>query len=421
MTTQYRVTPKRGKWIVQRILDRKTCGKPFRLKNEALAYKLELDAKAPEQTSGMKVHAAYEHFVGWMKANSAPGKKLNKKSTDPYGYDYNLRISKYMEDKVLSDFKAKDMENYLTKAFDAGYPYKTLKRSVQFFKQFLNRQVVEERNPCLDVLKFDVTSFNYILSKDQDLMFKPDTPVVDNELLSNKEGTGVFDVYIKEAPYKPDSATTFALFSILFLTGLRISEILGLKKSVVDMENKLLHVKGVYNPAEGGFIKKLKTKASERGLELSERGIMFFDWYLNYLNKHHKHHVYLFPSPVNDLARGYQSCRKLMWKAYARAGLAKVEFVNNTLRIESEFKGAPTKTFRHKFCNALIEAMNSSPLLTANYVKQSAGHSQISTTREIYGNKKVVGNQELRNARAAAKEKALGSGILPLPKLITQS
>ena len=46
MTTQYRVTPKRDKWIVQRVLDRKTFGKPFRLKTEALAYKLELEVKS---------------------------------------------------------------------------------------------------------------------------------------------------------------------------------------------------------------------------------------------------------------------------------------------------------------------------------------------------------------------------------------
>ena len=42
----YRVTPKRGKWVVQRVLDRKTFGKPFRLKADALTYKLKLDAKS---------------------------------------------------------------------------------------------------------------------------------------------------------------------------------------------------------------------------------------------------------------------------------------------------------------------------------------------------------------------------------------
>jgi len=45
MKSAYRVTPKRGKWVVQRVLDRKTFGKPFMKKPEALAYKLELDIK----------------------------------------------------------------------------------------------------------------------------------------------------------------------------------------------------------------------------------------------------------------------------------------------------------------------------------------------------------------------------------------
>jgi len=427
MTSQYRVTPRKRKggkqYFVQRILDRRQVGKPFRLKTEALAYKFELDAKAPEQTSGIKVHAAYKGFVDWMDKQSGPGKKLNKRSTDPYGYDYNLRISKYMEDKVLSDFKVKDMERYLEKAYDEGVPYKTLKRSVQFFKQFINRMVVDEHNPCLDVLKFDVTKFNYILSKDQDQMYKPEVSLVEDHHLSNENGTGIFNLYIKEAPVKPDSAVTYALFSILSLTGLRIEEILGLKKAAVDLERKLLHIKGVYNPAEGGFVRKTKNKASKRALELGATGKEFFLWYLHYLNKHSKHNDYLFPSPVTkDAARGYQSCRKLMWKAYSRVGLAKMEYSDgNTYKVISHLKGSPTKTFRHKFCNALVEAMNRQPLLTANYVKQSAGHSQLATTKEIYGNKKVVGDQELRDARAAAKEKALNANIIPIPKLIANN
>ena len=65
--------------------------------------------------------------------------------------------------------------------------------------------------------------------------------------------------------------------------------------------------------------------------------------------------------------------------------------------------------------------MNRQPLLTANYVKHSAGHSQLATTKEIYGNKKVVGDQELRDARAVAKEEALNVSIIPIPKLIARN
>ena len=39
------------------------------------------------------------------------------------------------------------------------------------------------------------------------------------------------------------------------------------------MEDKLLHVKGVYNPAEGGFLNKTKNRASTRALELDENAL----------------------------------------------------------------------------------------------------------------------------------------------------
>ena len=51
MKQKYRVTPKKVKqdadrWIVQRVADRKQFGKPFRLKTEALDFKLELEVKS---------------------------------------------------------------------------------------------------------------------------------------------------------------------------------------------------------------------------------------------------------------------------------------------------------------------------------------------------------------------------------------
>jgi len=410
----YRVTPKRGKYKVERISDRKQVGKLFQKISDAKAEVVKLLGGAPGVMSGWTVHKAYEDFVKWQYDNTGPGKRLNKKSIDPYAYDFNLRISKYMEDKLLSDFKAKDMERYLEKAYDGGIPYKTLKRSVQFFKQFINRQVCEGRNPCLDVLKFKVDQFNYILPKDDDLMFKKDVVMIDPINLKQ-----ILNTYYQEAATKPDSAATFALFAIMFLTGLRIAEVQGLKKSSVDLENELLNIKGVYNPAEGGFLNKTKNQASKRPLELDVNALKFFDWYLPYLNKHHKHNVYLIPSPVNDNARGYKSVRNLIWQAYARMGLAEIEMDDGYVVVKkSAFKGAPSKQFRHYFCTALVEAMNSNPLLTANYVKQSAGHSQIATTVGIYGNKKVIGNITQRRARAAAKQKALNTNIIPIPQLL---
>jgi len=419
MTTQYRVTPKRDKWIVQRVSDRKTCGKPFIKQIDAKNFRDELIQKAPKETSELKVHQAYKDFAAWKDTQSGPTKKLGKKSTAVYEYEHRLRIVPFMENKLLSDFKLLDMEAYLIKAFDNGVPYRTLKSSVNFFKTFIRRMKAIGNNPCTDVLEFIVEDFNYILPKDMGSIKTPEV-----EMLMDKEIETILALYFREAPFKPDSAATFALFYIMFSTGLRIAEIQGIKKACVDMEKKLLHIKGVYNQAEGGFINKTKNEASLRPLSLDENQLHFFNWYLGYLNKHYKYNVYLLPSPRTDGPRGYKNIRKLVWLAYARMGLAEIRMEGGyPVVVNSILKGAPTKTFRHKFCNALIEAMNSEELLSANFVTHSAGHSQLETTGGIYGKKRnriIRETQEQRDARAAVKARVLNTSILPIPKLISQ-
>ena len=89
----YRVTPKRGKYKVERISDRKQIGKLFQKISDAKAEVIKLLGEAPGVISGWTVHKAYEDFVNWQFANTGPGKRLNKKSVDPYDYDFKLRIS----------------------------------------------------------------------------------------------------------------------------------------------------------------------------------------------------------------------------------------------------------------------------------------------------------------------------------------
>ena len=91
--------------------------------------------------------------------------------------------------------------------------------------------------------------------------------------------------------------------------------------------------------------------------------------------------------------------------------------------VNSIFKGSPTKTFRHNFCNGLVQAMNSEEKLSANFVTHSTGHSQLDTPTNIYGKKRnriIRETQEQRDARAAVKARVINTGILPIPKLISQ-
>ena len=428
--TSYRVTPLRKKWIVQRVSDRKQIGKSFEKKSEAAAYELTLLAKAPQvqangKTSTKTVLESYQKFAAAKKEESQPGSGITKHSAEWYETDYRLRISKFMPDVLLSELKQKVMQTYLDNLLEAKVPYKTMKRSVAGIKTFLKFMAVEEENPCLDLLQFSIAKhYRKVVPKDDDLIFEPEV-----QMLKDEEVKNILNLYYKEAPTNLESAYTFALLGVLFMFGLRKSEVLGLKKANVDFDNNLLHIKGVYIQAEGGYRNKMKNRGSKRSLDMDVNAINLFDWWLDYLDQEHKtqfsYSVFMFPAfkpNGEDKPICSKTFNNLIWKAYARMGLAEIEIPRDghVKVIKSDFKGAPSKMFRHKFCTALHDAMSSDPLLTANYAKQSSGHTQFKTFAERYGNKPVRGNADERAARANAKRKALNTDIVPNTKLITK-
>ena len=245
----------------------------------------------------------------------------------------------------------------------------------------------------------------------------------------------ILKVYLKEALTNPESAYTYALVSVAYMFGLRPGEILALKKANVDFDNKILQIKG--SIVDGKFFNKTKNRGSTRPIDLDQNQLDFFHWWLGYLKSHsnyHKHSVWMFPgvhrfdlevkqTSVQDHFLCYKTFRTLIWKAFARMGLADITVrrSGHAKVNKSIFKGNPIKQFRHRFCFDLHNAMNSSPLLTANYVKQCSGHTLFKTFADRYGNKKVRGTPEERAARANAKRIALKTDIVSVPKLITQN
>lgn len=433
----YRVTPKNGKWIVQRIADRKTMHKPFRLKSEAAAYELELMAKAPSQANGngkaatKTVLQAYKLFAEWKEKEAQPDTGINETSAGWYGMEYRLRISEFMPDVLLSDLKVKVMETYLDNLLKEKVPYKTMKRSVAGIKTFIKRMCVEEENPCTDLLYFSISKhYPKVLPKDNDLRYERDVEMV--EVSSIKD---ILDTYLKEAPTNPESAYTYALVSVAYMFGLRPGEILALKKANVDFENSILQIKG--SISNGKYLPKTKNRGSTRPIDLDKGQIDFFHWWLGYLknySNYHKHSIWMFPgvhrfdlevkhTSMEYRFLSYKTFRTLIWKAFARMGLADITVrrSGHAKVNKSIFKGNPIKQFRHRFCHDLHNAMNSSPLLTANYCKQSSGHTLFKTFADRYGNKKVRGTAEERAARANAKRIALKTDIVAVPKLITRN
>jgi integrase len=310
-----------------------------------------------------------------------------------------------MPDVLLSDFKTVVLEQFLKDCNKNGHQYKTLKRQVRNIKTFLRRMNSEGKKPCLDTLDFKIHEFYAIVPSDDSKYFeKVPTVIQDNQVKA------ILEKLNSEKLKDEDCAMKFGIFTMSLFFGLRRSELLGLKRSHVDLENNLLHIEGIRD-RNGQWLNRTKNRGSKRSIELDSQSSKFLKYWLDYVSANYSHSLWLFPS-LKKTTYGSLSPKKvseLVWTTYAEMGLAKIERRKDghVKIIESTFKGAPLKTFRHRLATLLINSMNSEASLDANYIKSVIGHTRFQTTRDRYGNHNLIGTDEERKARIRAKEKAL--------------
>jgi len=400
----YYINKKRGGFVVLRKSDRKQIHKGlFKNKTQAREYAA---TKAQDQAilNPCKDHFvdAYEAFVlQRQEIASNPNTALTKSGLSGHVSDLNNRIKPYMQNVLLSEFKHQVMKQFLIKCSEEGHKFKRLQRTVKHIKAFLNVMKAEGKNPCLDMLKFDINTLYEIIPSDYEERFEKQTEVIDE-----KEVQKILVELNQDKDNDYKSALSFAMIVVLFLFGLRRSELKGLKPSHVDLENGVLNIKGIYIAKEGGYLRRTKNRGSFRQIDIDDNGIKFFTWYLKWLETNLPHHTWLFPStrggnPISDKALS-----NMMWRIYERMGLAELEWKkDHCVVISSPFKGSPTKTFRHRLATALIDAMNSEAGLTANYVKSVVGHTRFTTTQDRYGNH----NGKIVRSKTLAKARAIGS------------
>lgn len=405
----YYLINKRNLWTIQRKQDRKQMAPGFKLKSEANEYLEKLLAKDAAQTKNLSEFKFKEEWLAYSNKRlldaQDPNNRLTTGGVQTYIGHYNQRINKYMPDVLLSEFNILVLEKFLLAAHKAGQPYKTLRRQVRDIRTFLRRMNVEGKKPCLEVLNFKIHEFYAIVPADDDKFFtKKPTVINDNQVKA------ILDKLNNEKNKDAECAMKFAIFTMSLFFGLRRSELLGLKRSHVDLENGYLNVEGVRD-RNGAWLNRTKNQASKRAIELDEHSSKFLKYWLDYVNEHYQHSLWLFPS-LRKSTYGTLSLKKvseLIWTTYADMGLATIErrYDGHIKVVESLFKGAPLKTFRHRLATMLINSMNSEKTLDANYVKSVLGHSRFQTTSGIYGNHSLVGTAKERQERVKAKQRAL--------------
>lgn len=407
----WRITPKRNGWIVITKTDRKQTHKNvFAKKADAQAHYDSLYNKlSVEKPSTQKIVDAYEKFVKDRQAVAAKSTlALTIKGLSGHVSDLKLRVKPYMPNVLLSDFKYPIMKQFLIDCHAAGHKYKRLQRTVKHLKTFLRVMQALGNNPCTDMLAFDINTVHEIKPADHNEVYEQPVEVIDEETVKKI----LIDLNAnKDKDYK--SAISFAVVCTLFLFGLRRSEMMALKRHHVNTRDGVLSIKGVYLPAEGGYLRRTKNRGSFRDIDMDENGTKFFYWYLNWLEKNMPHSNWLFPSSRGSNPLSSKSLSNIMWSIYERMGLATLEWKENNnycVVKKSPFKYAPTKTFRHRLATMLIDAMHYEKGLTANYVKSVVGHTRFTTTQDRYGNH----NRKVVKAKTNAKSRVLGTATLQI-------
>lgn len=404
----YHINKKRNFWIVLQKPGRKQLAK-FESKSAAKDYVNKLEAKQAEQLqpiSDFKFKTEWLNYANSRLADASdPTKRITIQGVAGYLTDYNQRISKYMPDVLLSDFNTIIMEQFLKAAHENGHSYKTLKRQVRNIKTFLRRMNAVGKKPCLETLDFKIHEFYAIVPADDNKYFEA-VPTV----ISDQQVQAILEKLNSEKLKDEDCAMKFGIFTMSLFFGLRRSELLGLKRSHVDLQNNLLHIEGIRD-RNGQWLNRTKNRGSKRSIELDPHSSKFLKYWLDYVNANYSHSLWLFPS-LKKTTYGSLSPKKvseLIWTTYADMGLAKIERRSDghIKVVESLFKGAPLKTFRHRLATMLINSMNSEKTLDANYIKSVIGHTRFQTTRDRYGNHALIGTEEERKARIEAKQRAL--------------
>jgi len=413
MSKIYRVTPKNNKWIIQRISDRATVSaKPFIKKTDAedAMYAMEVSSqKSNKQDGAITFVEAFKKFADWKLSLHSDNARVDYHSLQRYDTEYRQRISKYMnKDVLLSDFNIVAMEEYLDNCKAAGVPFKTMRKSIKDIKHFLRRAKAVGLEPNESMLAYNILDNLAVVPENDDEIYKKE---IDINILDDQKVSEIIEDLYKGMNAKDINCTNiFAIFCMMFFFGLRASELSGIRLDAVDLNNRILKIQGTWRHHR--WRNKTKNRGSKRSIEIDDDAAKFLEKWMYYRMEYKPDNIYLLAGKNNG-PLSYQYIYDQIWKTYSQHGLAEIEYKKggHVKVISSPLSGFPTKIFRHRFGSHMIAAMNSSPLLDQNRVKRLIGHTQFSTSAEIYGNKEIRGTAEERKALAVAKANANKSNI----------
>ena len=386
----------------------------FKYKKEAKAYAKELTGAIERKEIKLNDrHKFMDKFKEYGLIRIAQAEMEGSRETVGGVSGYKSYCDKYLslyfpEDKYLDETDGPLLESFVKNLKKAGVPHKTNVRIIQHIHTFLRwclfKKLHHDFSSALE-WKIGEHGSGYLLPDNDAELEETECPVIDPA-----EANMVLAYLDKHKNRSRNDALAYGIFTFLAIFGLRSSEILGLRKSSINFENRTVKIDKAF--VRTGLAHKTKNRGSRRTLDFTTSQSIHLQWFFDYMLAARQHNKFLFAGSRGDGPIGSYTFRKLVWKTYEAVGLAKMRWFtqSNTEQyevIESKFAEFPTKTWRHYNATFMIDNMKKLGL-TPNYIKERVGHTRWTTTVDRYANHNRNVSNELAQERAAKVEAALG-------------
>ena len=338
-----------------------------------------------------------EHKIS-IGENHKLGGKIS--SLKQYMSMYKVHIAPNFDPNILVNEVTEQVAiDFFTKLRGKGSSWITCENVVMTFKTALRyakrKTYISSVGPMDD---FQCKEQEDLVSVDPSEMKTAETPMI---TLSEAERLiALFDVSKMTNPSSKDWRN-FVIVALFLFTGMRLSELRGLKWKAVDLINGFITVELTLTGNEKGYGKR---DGSRRTYNIHP---VLYE-VLNGWKKIHTRHFtpskisWVFPclkkTIDNIVPVGERTVREMLNLAYHHLGLAKVKMVEDKSRgskprkrvvvVWSKFGTAPTKTFRHFAATCLWDAQNSNVPLTDNFILNYIGHKTAKFSKGLYGNHK---------------------------------
>ena len=409
---KYWIRYKNKKYVVQKIIE----GKQKQIADfptRALAEKYVTKHKVKAHLNKVvdKEYSFHELYLKFATEKKEGGRNtktcITKSAGDRYTSHFDLYIKPNFDDCPVHTIGGAKLKDFIDKLLDKGNKpelYKTANLVLANLRRFFKWCSANEYHQNFQsALEYRIpTEYEPRDSK----LREPVKATVINPKDAAKLLQFVWDH--REDDYKFGYACM--IFHILFYFGFRRSEILGLKKTQINIAKGYVDIQGIWDYENSTYRSETKNDGSKRLVYFDPTGnaAKVLKWILDYSNKHYPASEYVVAATRGNNPLSPFMFRKVVYATYEQLGMAKLKWQKdkNSYKftiISSPFKGCMSKTWRHLKATQLIKDQHKLEL-SDNYIKSVMGHDLFETTRNIYGDHDILEAEEHHDIAAKIEQ-----------------